>query len=433
MANELKQFIPLNDCIKLGIAISGESNNPNIYATFKYFAINAVNELNWDVLRNFKGEIIGVDPTTKTVKLPKDFVQWTRVGFIDQQGEIQDLAFDPNIAFTPTVNDCHCECGCSDPVCAEITNSQTTTEDVVINGTTYQKTTTVCVKSDGDIVRRICEPVVTNPSQQCTYSIQTNTIQYPIKDAYFIKNGEVVNVGYVDNDTIMYEIMLALGFSATGFIPPYHRENCPDVWTSFTYTGTNTSEGENYDFNEVFVIEVTQSACVNPTPTVETICYDEFLCKTTVKDCGCIEVTQTTVDTLASIGIMSQEFLSRFFKAADWLQTFKQPPSYFGYFNVNIYTGIIQLDPTFPFQSVYIQYYSSNEVDGGDYLIPAFAKNSIAWYCKWLYSESKSNVPTQTKDRNKRKRINKKRLLRERFQPIRLEQVLQIMRTNPRP
>jgi len=437
MANELKQFITLDSAIQLGMMISGESNNPNSYARFKYFALQAMNELTWDVLRNFKGVLVGVDQTTKTVKLPDDFVQWTRVGFIDQENEIQDLAYDPNLAFTPTIENCnevskHCSCGCTDPVCAAVSNAETTTEDVVINGTTYQKTTTVCVKSDGDVVKRICEPVVTNPEKECTYTLSAddfNSITFPIKDAYFTINGAAVNIGYCLDADVFHDVMLARGFTYVVSFPHYYYiEDSSDVYTSITYTGTQAGQE-----GEIFILPFEQSSCVQPTPTVETVCYDEFQCKVDVKDCGCIEVTQETVNTLASVGILVQEFLSRFLNASDWLQTFKQPPSYFGYFNINIYTGIMQLDPTFPFQSVYIQYYSSNEVDGGDYLIPAFAKDSIAWYCKWLYSESRNNVPNSTKDRNERKWLQKKRLLRERFNPIRLEQILPLMRMSPRP
>ena len=97
------------------------------------------------------------------------------------------------------------------------------------------------------------------------------------------------------------------------------------------------------------------------------------------------------------------------------------------------YNRLMQLDQNYPFDTVYLEYYSANDVTGGDYLIPVFAKETIAWYCKWMYSETRNNVPDRTKDRNQRQWYNAKRKMKERFNPIRLDQLLAVMRTKVRP
>lgn len=308
--------------------------------------------------------------------------------------------------------------------------------DTIITGYTnhtYQKTTTICTNDAGGIVGRICEPVVTNPSQQCTYVIDTDEIQYPIKDAYFTKNGQVVNVGYVEDFDVMYEIMIELGFSATGFIPPYHIEDCPDVWTSLTYTGTNTSE-ENYDYNEVFIIEFEQSECVNPTPTVETVCYDTILCAAPeTKPCGCPVLNNEVVNTIQDWSTLFNEFIQRDLHGMDWQKALKQPLSWFGYFNVFPHLGVIQLDQHYPFDTVYIQYYTSNEADGGEFQVPVLAQEALAAYIIFKYTFNKSNVSAYNKKLYQKAWYNEKRKLHGRENPFRIAGYLDLSRQNPRP
>jgi hypothetical protein len=433
------RFITLDEIIKSALTDLGE-DSPHLYARFKTFILRGLNELQYDVLNDTKQKYLPVDAATKTAALPHDFVQWTRVGVITQGNEIQDLAHDPNLVYTPIEEEgCnpiteHCSCGCSDPLCAAISNATTTTEDVVINGVTYQKTTTVCTNDAGTIIGRICEPVVTNPERECTYSINTNSIQYPIKDAYFTKNGQVVNVGYVEDFDTMYEIMLALGFSATGFIPPYHRENCPDVWSTLTYTGTNTSEGENYDYNEVFVINVTQSSCVQPTPTVSTVCYDTILCATPeTKSCGCPVLNNEVVNTIQQWSTLFMEFIQRDLHGMDWQKAMKQPLSWFGYFNVFPNLGVIQLDEHYPFDTVYLQYYTANEADGGLFQVPVMAQEALAAYIKFKYTFNKTNVSGFDKKLYQKAWYNEKKKLHQRNNPFRFAGYLDVQRMMPRP
>ncbi len=439
MANEIpSQFIKLDDAIKLGIFMSGESDNPNIYAKFKYAALQCMNELEWDVLKNFKREFLQVNPNTKSALLPLDYVNYVRAGVINQSNEIDELTYNPNIAFAAKIVDCdeafrHCDCGCSNEVCSAVSNVTTTETDVVINGTTYTKTVSICTDSNtGKILQRTCEPVVTNATQTCNYSITfprtaSELNDQPYRDFAFTKNGVNSFVGDVADSAALTTVMTGNGFSLTSSgvnSIVYGIAETPNVWNSVSFLNTD---------NEQVTIAFTQSSCVTPSPTVTTQCYDEVICNAEIADCGCITVTDTVVNTLGQWGVLQQEFIQRYLKISDWQLTFQQPLSYFGYFNIDIYNRLMQLDQNYPFDTVYLEYYSANEVTGGDYLIPVFAKETIAWYCKWMYSETRNNVPDRTKDRNQRQWYNAKRKMKERFNPIRLDQLLQVFRTKIRP
>ncbi len=430
-------YITLDEVIKSALTDIGE-DSPHLYARFKTWSIRGLKELNYDVLSNTKQLYLPVDASTHSAMLPNDYVNWTRVGVITQGNEIQDLAHDPNLVYTPIEEEgCdplteHCSCGCSDPLCAAITNSTTTTEDVVINGTTYQKTTTVCTNDAGTIIGRVCEPVVTNPSQECTYTIDVNSMNFPAKDVYLTKNGAPVTIGYVDDSDVMVEYMSELGFSLVPFTLTFYIEDSSDVWTTLTYTGTDTSEG-GYNYNEVFIIEFEQSDCATPTPTVETVCYDTILCQTETKPCGCPVLNNEVVNTIQEWSTLFMEFIQRDLHGMDWQKALKQPLSWFGYFNVFPNQGVIQLDEHYPFDTVYLQYYTSGDVDGGTFQVPVMAQEALAAYIKYKFVFNKTNTSAFDKKLYQKAWYNEKWKLHQRNNPFRIAGYLDVQRQYPRP
>lgn len=430
------QFVTIDDCIKLALTNLGEEGN-TLYNRFKVWCIKGYEELGYDVLNKYKQKYLPVDNSTKTAKLPDDFVQWLRVGTINQGNEINDLTFDANLVFHPIEEEgCnpepHCSCGCTDPLCAAISSATTTTETITINGTDYEKTTTICTNDSGNISARICEPVVTNPTQACTYSITfprtaSELTSAPYTNFYFTKNNQQLFIGDVTNSAELTTIMTANGFSLTSSGTTsivYGITLSANVWASATFTNT------------AFVtstITFTQSECATPTPTVETYCYDTVICETETLPCGCPVLNNEVVNTIQSWSTLFNEFIQRDLHGLDWQQTFKQPLSWFGYFNVNADMGLIQFDPHYPFDTVYLQYYSANEVTGGDYLVPIFAQDALAAYMIHKFTFNKSNVSGYDKKLYQKAWYNEKKKLHERKNPARMAGIENVIRMNPRP
>ncbi len=791
------QFITADEIIKNALTDMGE-DSPHLYARFKTWLIRGYNELTYDVLKRIREIYLPVDGTTKTAILPNDFVQWTRVGTVNQGNEISDLTHDPNLVFHPVVqegcpDDAHCSCGCTDPLCAAISNATTTTEDVVIQGTTYQKTTTVCTNESGNITARICTPVVTSfgapdqtvnvditspeQSQRDIYAFTSidNSIngemngdpdyinffgsfhqermwdwggatdlykhvllvsgdQYnfviaeieavgknpaDIQDGIALhppgfdyttdllkcmQNAGVTKAGYTTNlstilipyigssinyaaldyttvlsdfnnflalcvtygvtcdmvqigleqvtndqkilfqdggttygkicehlipiihsalpsakiyldghtfdinaafphwetdtwaqlstptkamvsgirqyfqvnpDDNTYGLVMAAAdasriqtmidfvadfgifneisvqqveFKAAntfrntitegvfyakmyinmilkniennyvitnlcfqtihsisahfvddgiiypmayyvqllsgiwdGQIVPVTIMNNPDlisvgsldgttlrvyvvnptgdVWNyvgltingnfhtnyaSFAYWGssqmskqvpntdTTTTRFQPYSLT-VLTIETDDPVSPGGSITVETVCIDEIICKVETKPCGCPVLNNEVVNTLQQWSTLFLEFVQRDLNGLDWQQTFKQPLSWFGYFNIDSNAGIMQLDPYFPFDTVFMQYYSANEIDGGDYLVPIFAQEALAAYIKFKYTFNKSNISGFDKKLYQKAWYSEKNKLNERMNPMRFAQIMDVVRSNPRP
>lgn len=430
------QFVTIDDCIKLALINIGEEGN-HLYNRFKIWCIKGYEELGYDVLNNYKQKYLPVDSSTKTARLPDDFVQWLRVGVINQGNEIQDLTFDGNLVFNPVAEEgCdpvpHCSCGCTDPLCAAISSATTTTETITINGVDYEKTTTICTNDDGNISARICEPVVTNPTEVCTYTITfprtlSELTNAPYTKFYFTKNNQTLTIGDVTNSAELTSIMSANGFSlvssgVTSIV--YSISSTPNVWDSATFT--------NDDYTVVNIAFV-QSACSTPTPTVETVCYDTVVCETETAECGCPVLNDEVVNTIQSWSTLFNEFIQRDLHGLDWQQTFKQPLSWFGYFNVNSNLGLIQFDSHYPFDTVYLQYYSANEVTGGDYLVPIFAQDALAAYMVHKYTFNKPNVSAYDKKLYQKAWYNEKKKLHERMHPARFADIMNQIRMYPRP
>lgn len=430
------QFVTIDDCIKLALININEEGN-HLYNRFKVWCINGYEELGYDVLKRYKQKYLPVNTSTKTALLPDDFVQWLRVGVINQGNEIQDLVEDKNIVFTPIAEEgCdpvpHCSCGCTDPLCAAISNATTTTETITINGTDYEKTTTICTNDDGNIAARICEPVVTNPQETCTYVItfpRTLSVlnNQPYTNFYFTKNNQTLTIGDVTDSAELTSIMTANGFSLTSSGTTsivYTKTLSSDVWDSATFTNSA---------NTITSIDFVQSSCAVPTPVVETVCYDTVICETETAECGCPTLNNEVVNTIQQWSTLFNEFIQRDLHGLDWQQTFKQPLSWFGYFNINTELGVIQFDNHYPFDTVYLQYYSANEVSGGEYLVPILAREALAAYMVHKYTFHKTNISGYDKRAYQRAYYNEKKKLHERMNPARFADIMSVTRMNPRP
>ena len=316
------------------------------------------------------------------------------------------------------------------------TNSVTQSgcESVVTSYTNadYTKTTTICTNDDGNIAARICEPVVTNPQETCTYVItfpRTLSVlnNQPYTNFYFTKNNQTLTIGDVTDSTELTSIMTANGFSLTSSGAAsivYTKTLSADVWDSATFTNSA---------NTITSIDFVQSSCAVPTPTVETVCYDTVVCETETAECGCPTLNNEVVNTIQQWSTLFNEFIQRDLHGLDWQQTFKQPLSWFGYFNINTELGVIQFDNHYPFDTVYLQYYSANEVSGGEYLVPILAREALAAYMVHKYTFHKTNISGYDKRAYQRAYYNEKKKLHERMNPARFADIMSVTRMNPRP
>jgi hypothetical protein len=437
MAERKKAFMKLEDCIKSAMIDLGE-NSTHLYQRFMAWAIRGVNELGYDVFRNFKRTYIGVDSATQTAALPDDFVQYVSLGLVTGNNEFVPLVYNPSIILNVVTPDCeevssHCDCGCNDELCYAIgqSNVTTDTETVTINGTDYTKTTTVCTDSQGRVTRKICQPVVTNPTTLCDYDIDIDPDTYllPYTNAYFTKNNGTSNVGDVaDYLIVLKDVFEENGFTVTTGVTPSSLSasitQTADIWTSFTATDSTGA---------TFTVNFVQSNCTQPTPTVETYCYEETLCTVETLPCGCIVPTQTEIDVICNCCQFLIAATSRYRNNKDFGQTFNQPIGEFGEFNIDYYAGIIKFNTDYQYDTVYLEYYSANEVDSKDYLVPVQAEEAIAAYIKYKYKYNKNNVPMSEKMMLERQWYNEKKKLAMRLKPIRLDELMQVYRMNPAP
>ncbi len=430
-------FITLDSAIKKAMVAIGETTEA-MYQRYMQWAMIAVDELNCDVFKNFQRTFLGVDGATQSAKLPDDYAQMVRIGLMTQNNEFVPLAYNPSLITTVEVPECdtiedHCDCGCNDELCAAIghSNISTTTEDVVINGTTYTKTISVCTSSDGKVIRKICQPTVTNPTQTCNYQITfsrttSELTGHPWSNFYLTKNNQQIFVGDVANSAALTTIMDANGFSLVSqgvSSIVYGITATPNVWTIATY---NDTDGGSHR------VEFAQSSCVTPTPTVETICYEEEVCDVEVLPCGCIKPTDLQIQVLFNTCPFLCAVTSRQRWNKDFGQTFAQPKGFFGEYAIDVYNGIVRFNWDFQYNSCFLEYYSMNVVDSKNYLIPAQALKAIIAHCHYM-QHMKPNTPEVIFRRYEKIYYNEKRKLKGRLHPLNLDEMMQAMRVFQRP
>lgn len=438
MEQPLKGFITLEEIIKGVLRDTWESNTA-LYQRYLSWSVDALNDLQYSVLRKFKRTFLGIDTATMTAKLPDDFVQYTQVGLQTTNKEFVPLVYNSSIIINPTIPTCdaisdHCDCGCNDELCYAFgeSNVVTTTENVIINGHTYPKTTTVCTESDGTIIQRICQPTVNNPTQNCTYTITFvrvgSELQLnPYTNFYFTKNNVQVFVGDIANSAALTTVMAANGFNlvssgATSIV--YAITASTDVWESATFTNTN---------NAVQTVSFVQSVCVTPTPVVETYCYEEKLCDVEVLECGCIKVNDTALNVLSNCCVFAIAVSARMCKNKNFGHTFAEPNGYFGEFNIDTYERILQVNTDYQYDTVYMEYYSTSEVDSKNYLVPIQAKETVIAWVYWKSIQRKMGVTAIEKREAKHEYYNQKRILKQLLHPLNFDELFAVQRMLPRP
>lgn len=82
-----------------------ESNPDSWYALYLSHALNAVRELTYDILATLKTEMLTIQPNG-TVNFPIDYVNYTKIGIVNNNGNIDVLAINNKICLVPKEDDC---------------------------------------------------------------------------------------------------------------------------------------------------------------------------------------------------------------------------------------------------------------------------------------------------------------------------------------
>jgi hypothetical protein len=220
MDNKLSAFITLDEVVKQYLIDIDAVDTKNYNRAIAH-AMRGYNELEWDVLKKFTARILPVDSVTKTVTLPEDFVQYTRIGFKNQVGEVIDLTYDPNLVTEITAEDCHCnECGCNDEVCAATDKYALTKSEIVLP--TEQK---VCDYATS----------IEFTTEICDYRAIVS-LSFPLTLNSYVLNGETIDINVVCNNASEQEAVL-VGIGLTKSNPTtYTALATYDYWTTISYT-----------------------------------------------------------------------------------------------------------------------------------------------------------------------------------------------------
>lgn len=517
------QYITLDEIVKQYSIDVGDPNN-NKYNSYFNWAQRALTELEWDILQKFKYVFLPVDPATKRVKLPDDFLQYTRVGFQNQVKEIIDLTYDPNLAFAIDSTPCHCdECGCHDEVCYAISNTELTTQEVTlptnvkrcnysidftalsfpysvnyvvkstgnfnigvtvtdaadldavmvtdlgwtktgtgnydvlsqnfiwtqfdltvasvetqwfinetgcmvdIENISYTNTTKTCVSAKGDIYQENCTWGFVTHSQTCNYYLALSggaqPLVFPFTNVRYIVNGATISVANITSYNALNSFFNGLGFatlSNSQTTANWRINQTTDSYTIFEYNDGNGA----LHFNTFG-----KDACISTTVNIG--CADNTVCSTTIKPCGCLVMTDQVINTLYNAGLVNNTMFERWVHGGDISNLYRQPLNLYGFYNIDTYQGIIQLDPFFRFNTIYLEYYATSVVDTKDYLVPIFARDYFLSYIHKMSLLRKPNAsPTLIEMAKKQNRADKHNL-KLRISPPRAKQLLDLLSNTP--
>lgn len=421
-------FITIESCIKSYLGDTYASNI-EMFQRCMSWMLRFNNELGFDVIKKLKRKFLSVDSSTQTAILPDDFVQYTQIGLRTNNNEFVPLVQNDSIIVDYEVPECdklsdHCDCGCDSEICYAFgeSNAVTTYTSVVINGNTYQDSVTICTAENGDVTQRTCVHTVTNAVQTCTYAFPNDAItDSPFTDVTIRKNGIDIFVWDIANNTAWIALWVANGFTSGGGF--YTKETTTDVWSYVTYIDVN---------GDTQTIEITQSSCTTPTPTVEELCYEEKICEVEVLPCGCVVPDDTAINVLCNCGqAFAFAVTSRARNNKNFGLSLIPSNGFFGEYKIDLNLGVIKFNSDFQYDTVFVEYYSSGEADSKDYLIPIQAEECAVAYMYFKSLQRKANADKWEKQMAQKTYYNEKRLLKQRLNPLNLDTFLSTQRVLP--
>lgn len=127
---------------------------------YKSLALEVYRDLNLHTLKYVKRVLLSIDPNTKSVVAPDDFLLLSSLSNLDECNKFQPILINKNI--TGDIIDmsmdknCHCECGCKGDLCGHLRNyeliEEESVEDMPDESTqTFTSTTRKRIDADGRV------------------------------------------------------------------------------------------------------------------------------------------------------------------------------------------------------------------------------------------------------------------------------------------
>lgn len=127
---------------------------------YEHWLFRSWREINRDVIRTPRYVILPVSPSTNTVILPGDFLKHFFIGFVNECNKMIPLHIDQNLAPSIAIQDTRVHCSkCNEPDLCALMKVETVTEEIVLGNATYIKITNKILKSNGNYIEEITEPV----------------------------------------------------------------------------------------------------------------------------------------------------------------------------------------------------------------------------------------------------------------------------------
>lgn len=286
---------------------------------------------------------------------------------------------------------------------------------------TYTNTKKSIVNANGDVTMETCIYGIVPITEQNNYYIDLTGygIAYPLTDGIINKNGDDIAMPTINSPAEMIDYFNSIGFLQMTADLSFGISATTDVYTTFSSVDNSLS----IDFTST----ATKQSAVAQT------CTTEKICDVPVKECGCLEINDTIINTLVGCNCISGGTFDRYLYNCNYYATLKVPDNCWGYYNVDIYSKKVYLNPSFHEDAVLLTYYSAYESDSTQSLVPVQAQEALQAYIIWKYMWNKKNVGLGEKQRLEKYYYNEKHKLKQRLTPIRLDEILQVMRMNPRP
>lgn len=296
---------------------------------------------------------------------------------------------------------------------------------IVTENSNYTDTVKIKINQDKSITKQTCLWGSAGITTQCNYNISfTGTLNFPFTAITYSKNGITTSVPDIVSQAALITFFNGLGFATltnNSTSTSFRINQTTDTWTNFLY-----HDGQGSAVVKTFGKTACTSSLVEQKCHTETLCFVEE-----IKPCGCVTVSDATVNVLTQLNILNNQAYLRWLNGGSLYQTLAIAGNVWGYFNIDKFKGIVRFDKYWYQKAIYIQYYSANEVDSGDFLIPVQAKDAVMAYINYASKIMKDNVSATEKELAMKMWNNEKGKLKQYLNPFTEQDWLDLIRQLP--
>jgi len=285
----------------------------------------------------------------------------------------------------------------------------------------YKNTTRICQDESGNIIQESCVYGFTPIMPNCNYYVNMSGVIFGGASANnkYTVNGVEYSMGVINNSGQLRSKMLTFGFVTDASNPlTFRAYGSFNVWNNFKVNNVDYPPTNNYCLEGYEIVQK---------------CTTTTICNIPKKECGCPELNDEIVNTLYTCGWINAQACQRYIRGGDMYMKQALYDSAWGWFNVDYYNGVIQLNDSFGLDTIYLEYYSANEIDDAEYLVPLLAQDALISYIDMMRTRSKVNIPLYEKQRSEKRYSVEKKKLSQRLTPLRIQELLDILRTRQKP